>query len=1029
MNFSNHFSVSISRVFSFAYRSFTGIMALAFIFNIQLFATDLLITKIYSPNKILQIGEEFYIRFEIKNQNVMPAFEYKLKANIRDTNGNTIFGLDTVGLPIEPYTTQQFTIDHKIKIFNQGKYNLSVIVDFKDEINRSNDTLRYPFSVIGGNTEPDYSLTFNLNKYINPLGMPKYGYGSIIITYPPYPDWKIFNTYLSFDTTAPAKINWAIKNYILPQMNDTNIFNIPITYSSDDSTFTNMGRIYYKSFITDTVIDKPINISEWQYQQIKIDTIDISNGAKITDSITTSQPINTAPKPQTKAPISDTIFRGCNIPNIDLDSSMHFPTINGYAGDKNACGPAAAANSMQWLENNFPKIKSGLNHREKLRELSKLMRRPDNDGVFIREFIEGKLEYINKYKLPIRVKFQVKNLNSDVNSPGKIENDAINKGDGSSPKWEFLKNEMKDEEDVEVFLEYHKLYGGNDYILGRHVVTASGVGEAAGNKYFWYKDDKYQNKAGGTREVQNTWDTIVNNTPVLKSDIYINGDTIWYTSIFSVVSESYDSTVTFKEKGVIQRTWDGLKFFGRLLSGSEVVESSYNGVKYMNIVAHQSPSAPLQWIVRNYPIIKLDSNFVASSFFDLSSLGISTSDKLDSLKAKILYSNDVITSQPNIAIDEMFYYKVIDTQQISNQSSIDPDATAIPLDYTISQFPQYNLTQPPIQDSVFIEFANSSIDLNSSKYNPNTVPNYNGDEGASGISAMATIIDKLEKRNSKIITALSPRDKMIAINKYTHRQDNTGIQRDTTIKALLNMIDQTKIPLKVNFQSFRNTQDNIYSDDKYGHFASNLTNSNAKPDWNWLNGEIKKDRLACVELAWYDQSGRRNATWAVVYSIFKQYGVTKLGIYLDLDPMHEGGLTYSTVTINQSEKYDYIVELSQPTLKCVIESFVTIGYDASIVFTSVGNTNYYNQNLISILNNPAETATDIYLEVGIPHYSFVQLELYDIMGNKIIDIYNQETDKGLLKIKFGQNSNLAKGMYFVVLQGKGFFDTKKLIIK
>jgi hypothetical protein len=96
------------------------------------------------------------------------------------------------------------------------------------------------------------------------------------------------------------------------------------------------------------------------------------------------------------------------MPNIDLDSGAHNPTNTpGYAGDWNACCPAACANSMQWLEERYPdKIASGLTLRQKLEELSKQMKRRNQAGVYTDTMLRGKLAYIDKYKLPIRVKFQ-----------------------------------------------------------------------------------------------------------------------------------------------------------------------------------------------------------------------------------------------------------------------------------------------------------------------------------------------------------------------------------------------------------------------------------------------------------------------------------------------------------------------------------------------------------------------------------------------------------------------------------------------
>ena len=50
-------------------------------------------------------------------------------------------------------------------------------------------------------------------------------------------------------------------------------------------------------------------------------------------------------------------YRGCTVPNIDLDSSVYNPRdMPGEVGDWNCCSPAAQTNSLQWLENTDSRI-------------------------------------------------------------------------------------------------------------------------------------------------------------------------------------------------------------------------------------------------------------------------------------------------------------------------------------------------------------------------------------------------------------------------------------------------------------------------------------------------------------------------------------------------------------------------------------------------------------------------------------------------------------------------------------------------
>lgn len=236
-------------------------------------------------------------------------------------------------------------------------------------------------------------------------------------------------------------------------------------------------------------------------------------------------------------------YRGCTVPNIDLDSTTYNPTTEaGYAGDKNACGPAGAANSMQWLENKYDQINTNTTHREKLKELSGFMNRADNSTVSDENFVKGKLAFIDKYKLPIRVKMQGIFFGSDsITSPNaNYGHYADNKNDTSNayPQWDWLVDEMKDDEDVEIGIAWYDSTGRS---LGGHWVTASGVSEVGSYRGLYIKDDGNQKTAGGTKQQFTNVDTTDGGKPYLPQ---LSSDNS-ICMLEAVVSESYDSTVTF----------------------------------------------------------------------------------------------------------------------------------------------------------------------------------------------------------------------------------------------------------------------------------------------------------------------------------------------------------------------------------------------------------------------------------------------------------------------------------------------------
>ena len=75
--------------------------------------------------------------------------------------------------------------------------------------------------------------------------------------------------------------------------------------------------------------------------------------------------------------------------------------------------------------------------------------------------------------------------------------------------------------------------------------------------------------------------------------------------------------------------------------------------------------------------------------------------------------------------------------------------------------------------------------------------------------------------------------------------------------------------------------------------------------------------------------------------------------------------------------------------------------------------------------NPFNPATTI--KYQIPELSFVTLKVYDIIGNKIATLVNEEKSTGTYEVKFNL-VGLPSGIYFYQLLAGKFIDAKKMII-
>ena len=75
--------------------------------------------------------------------------------------------------------------------------------------------------------------------------------------------------------------------------------------------------------------------------------------------------------------------------------------------------------------------------------------------------------------------------------------------------------------------------------------------------------------------------------------------------------------------------------------------------------------------------------------------------------------------------------------------------------------------------------------------------------------------------------------------------------------------------------------------------------------------------------------------------------------------------------------------------------------------------------------NPFNPTTTIYY--SIPQNSYVSLRIFDVLGNEVQTIVNENQDAGNYTVKFNAD-NLTSGIYFYKIEAGSFIETKKMIL-
>ncbi len=352
----------------------TGLLFIAiFLLLCNAFAGDISISLKYRIEIAMEDAEQPIVT-EVSNSENFQVLGAALNLTIRDKlTLNVAYQWSTDIGTVEPLSSVTLKAPDPW-IPKAGMYNIRYELSSDNDINPANDTLSYDIEV-----KPNLGLSFKLNQFnfISPIQQENSNTGRVDVKLPP----NETNLYLNMTFAEPGNLSlapqWLVQNFPLPAFQDTQ--KVSYWIDLDKIGIMNGMQIPFLNFdytVSDTPIKEPVLSTKMYLNEVFESDYNVGG----------DNSVDWDPGPfQDIIPIdwNDSFkvitwnYRGCKIPDIDLDSSKYNPRdMAGEVGDWNACGPAAAVNSLQWLEDsmqNIPKTNTTL--REKISIYNKLSNR------------------------------------------------------------------------------------------------------------------------------------------------------------------------------------------------------------------------------------------------------------------------------------------------------------------------------------------------------------------------------------------------------------------------------------------------------------------------------------------------------------------------------------------------------------------------------------------------------------------------------------------------------------------------------
>ncbi len=260
--------------------------------------------------------------------------------------------------------------------------------------------------------------------------------------------------------------------------------------------------------------------------------------------------------------------------------------------------------------------------------------------------------------------------------------------------------------------------------------------------------------------------------------------------------------------------------------------------------------------------------------------------------------------------------------------------------------------------------------------------------------------------------------------------------------------DETNSPLPNNMLEINTISTDDSGNIWFGTDNDGVGKFNGENEWtfyenfSWWVYSIAVDKDGVVWTSGSEVKYLNNQTWTSIHDNLSDARFSTYAIVVDSSnnkwfPNASGGkgmLKYNNNGFEEIEPPEFPDSLGKPySLQIDSKNNIWIGYTNGYIA-------YYNQNVIIGINiepeplkfslkqnypNPFNPSTTI--SYSIQKEERVLLKVYDILGNEVAILVNEEKPAGNYRIQF-KTASLASGIYFYKIRAGSFVQTKKMIL-